>query len=77
MSELVNIDAAHLRDCVYKKMMKCEALTIEKVAHEIGIAPFTLRRFLKDTASRYTTVMRLNILRWIELEEAHKTQEAA
>ncbi len=69
MSEAINIDAAHLRDRVYKIMMNHEGLTIEKIAHEVGVAPFTLRRFLKDSASRYTTVMRLKILKWIESEE--------
>jgi len=75
-TRLVNIDAVYLRGCIYKIMMKSEGLTIEKIAQEMGIFPFTLRRFLKDTASRYTTVMRLKILRWIELEEKENATSA-
>ncbi len=69
MSDSVNIDAQHLRDRLYKIMMNCEGLNIEKVANEVGIAPFTLHRFLKNSASRYTTVMRLKLLKWIDAEE--------
>jgi AraC-like DNA-binding protein len=69
-TRLINIDAAHLRDCIHKIMMKTEGLTIEKVAQDIGISTYTLRRFLKDTASRYTTVMRLKIWAWINKMEA-------
>lgn len=76
MSEKVNIDAVHLRDCIYKIMIKTEGLTIEKIALEIGITPFTLRRFLKDSASRYTTAMRLKILRWIKNELAQDEETA-
>lgn len=69
IGRIINIDADSLRDRIYKAMMNTEGLTIEKVSHGIGVSTYTLRRFLKNTASRYTTPMRLKVLRWLEIQE--------
>lgn len=76
MSDAVNIEAEQLRDRLYRIWMKYEGMTAEGIASEIGISPFTLRTFLNDKASRYTTTMRLKILKWIESEEKEDVSSA-
>ncbi len=76
MSDSVNIDAQSLRDRLYRAWMQCEGMSIERMANEMDISPFTLRTFLNNKASRYTTTMRLKILKWIEAEEKCKNVNA-